>query len=144
MKLVRRDNWQTILHNYLMTRLATPFRYGAFDCCLFVCDCIHAMTGVDPAERFRGKYETRCEALELINAETGRYSIRSIALKISAEYEMERVSPMLAHRGDACLVRRTGDWSLGIVALDGQTILAVTDSGLLRLSLHKAVIAFRV
>lgn len=38
------------------------FVWGEADCCLFACDCVFTMTGIDPAAKFRGKYNSEMSA----------------------------------------------------------------------------------
>ena len=55
---MRNKNWPEKLVTYLQENLDTPFKWGTFDCCLFAANAVHAMTGKDFAEPFRGKYTT--------------------------------------------------------------------------------------
>lgn len=48
----------TSLPEFLRDSAATPFRWGASDCCLFPSDWIRARTGIDAAAPLRGRYGT--------------------------------------------------------------------------------------
>lgn len=49
----------------------TPFAWGVHDCCLWSASAVHAQTGRDPAEAFRGTYHNRTEARALIARDFG-------------------------------------------------------------------------
>jgi uncharacterized protein DUF6950 len=102
------------------------------------------MTGADVAERFRGRYRSRKEALESVKEYTGKASVRSIAETLFRKYGMCEVRVLCAQRGDAVLVRRGHDYSLGLMALDGKAIVGLAKQGLLRWPLDRAVRAWRV
>lgn len=52
----RLHDWQQRLHDCVAERMERPFAWGVQDCCLFAADCLHAVTGVDPAADLRGTY----------------------------------------------------------------------------------------
>lgn len=144
MPLTRKANWQSILQNYLLIHQDTSFQYGSFDCCLFVCDCVHAMTDVDPAAGFRGNYKSRKEACEAIRRRTGRLTVKAVVDTITAELEMPEIPVLHAQRGDVCLIKRGRDYSLGIISLSGREILAAAASGIVRLPFTSATKVYRV
>lgn len=43
-----------------------PFEWGKRDCCLFVCDCVKAMKDIDPAEKYRGLYDSELSAKKML------------------------------------------------------------------------------
>jgi hypothetical protein len=146
MQLQRYADWAERLDQFLLSVSRFRFRYGAGedsqDCALFVANAVYAMTGTDLAARFRGQYHSRKEALALAKSHTGKVTLRPFfewALR-----ELPQAPVPCAQRGDIVLVRRAGDVSLGIVSLDGRTILAVAKEGLLRLPLHLGIRAWRV
>ena len=141
--LSRKPNWQTELHNFLQSRRNAEFRYGSFDCCLFACDAILAMTGVDVAAPFRDGYGSRREAYRAIKEYAGRASVEAVTARVTAENQMPEVTPRQARRGDVILLRRPKDFSLAIVGLDG-TILAAGARGFERVPSSFAVRAWRV
>lgn len=102
------------------------------------------MTGTDIAIGFRGRYRTRKEALEAVREYTGKVSIRAIAETLFRENGLREVPVLSAQRGDAVLVKRGRDWSLGLIALDGKTIVALAKNSLLRWPLSQAVRTWRV
>lgn len=65
----RLPDWPQRLDAVIVEATAKPFRYGAFDCCLFAADAVRAMTGVDPAQSWRGCYRGLRGALQMIRRE---------------------------------------------------------------------------
>lgn len=64
--LARRPGWQDALAAAMCNAAMAPFEWGVNDCCLFTADCVAAMTGHDPAARYRGAYRTYTGAARLI------------------------------------------------------------------------------
>lgn len=67
----RRHDWMLQLAAVVSARLAAPFAWGANDCCLFAADCVHAITGQDPAADLRGTYTTELGAGRVLQAHGG-------------------------------------------------------------------------
>jgi len=82
--------------------------------------------------------------MKAVKAYCGIASVRAAALAIAREHEMQEVPIMRAQRGDMLLVKRARDFSLGLLALNGQQILAASTEGFLRLPLSLACRAWRV
>lgn len=138
----RYQDWPSRLQRYLDdAHHGVNFRYGTFDCCLFVADCIHAMTGVDPAEAYRGNYRTRRQAYDLIRERTGKASLLSIVEHMASEHGFYEVSTAYAQRGDLALV---GNSALGIVSLSGTCIMCLTKSNITRVDLKHATKIWRI
>ena len=140
----RRPDWQEVLDGFLRAHENQRFEYGTWDCCLFVCDAIAAMTGVDLATAYRGKYSTRTGALQAIGEQLGTASILAVAENSAAAHHMPEVPLLHAHRGDMVLVARGRDYSLGLVALNGREAIVTSKRGLWRLPLSRAVRAWQV
>lgn len=113
------------------------FQYGIWDCCLFACDAIQVMTGVDPAAEFRGRYDS---------AESARAlgSVRVIAEGTAARYAMPETPILHARRGDVALIRRGRGYSLGVMALDGRHVMVAGARGVLRVPRLSACRAWMV
>ena len=56
------------------------FKYGVTDCCLFVADYVHELTGVDHAAQWRGTYNTPEGAKSIIDENGGYESMFDAAL----------------------------------------------------------------
>ena len=140
----RRSDWQRVLDEFLRANQDRRFEYGHWDCCLFVCDAVAAITGVDLAAPFRGKYSNRKGALHAICEQIGAASIRAVAENAAATHHMPEVPVPRAHRGDMVLIARGRDYSLGLVALNGRDVIVASKCGLWRLPLSGAVRAWQV
>lgn len=64
--LVRFQDWEARLAVYLDRVAEEPFKWGTHDCALFAADCVRAQTGVDPAEAYRGTYNSGRGAAEAL------------------------------------------------------------------------------
>lgn len=142
--IVRFPDWPARLEKYLFASLKANFKYGSFDCALFAANCIEAMTGVDLAASLRGKYDSRTAAKRAIEARVGRGSVALIAEALAAQHEMPEIKPVYAGRGDMVLLKRSHDYSLGIVALTGTEIMIALGQGWGRVPVGEAVRAWRV
>ena len=60
--MTRKPDWQALLDAFLAEHQFDTFQYGRWDCCLFVCDAVLVMTGVDPAAAYRGTYSSRAQS----------------------------------------------------------------------------------
>jgi hypothetical protein len=101
MDIFRCQDWEERLALYLDRINEVGFAWGRHDCALFAADCVNAMTGVDPAERYRGKYDTArgaAEALRLYGAGTLLKTMKSIFWQVSVSH---------AQRGDVVMLDRT-------------------------------------
>lgn len=142
--LRRLPDWQSRLQSYLDSHRDARFQYGTFDCCLFTCDCVGAMTGHDMAEWFRGKYGTRKQALELIRERTGHTGVKAIAEYAAAECSMRSIPVLMAQRGDMVLVGTGSKAILGVVSLIGTDVMCLNKKGIVRVALEHATAAWRV
>ena len=140
----RRSEWQRVLDEFLRVIQYLPFEYGKWDWCLFVCEAIIAMTGVDLADFCRGAYSTRASALQAISEQLGTASIQVVAEKAAAAHHMPEVPVSRAHRGDMVLMARGRNYSLGLIALNGRDVIVASKRGLWRLPLSGAVRAWQV
>ena len=143
----RYSDWASRLEVFLHEQRERKFKYGEFDCCLFVCDAIRVMTGQDPGGRFRGRYGSRRQA-ELLVRELGGWG--GLAGDAAHRFEMYEVPPPQALRGDVALLgdylvrRRRWNYSLGLVSLDGRHLLAASAYGIAAAPRDLAVRCWRV
>jgi hypothetical protein len=142
--MTRRPDWQARLDSFLREHQQHPFAYGSWDCCLWVCRAISVMTDIDPARSFRNHYNSRDEALSLIEAATGTTSVRAIVERVTAELWMPEVPVLFAQRGDVLLLKRARDYSLGLVAMNGREAIVARARGLCCVPLSRALRAWRV
>jgi hypothetical protein len=143
--VTRKPDWQALLHAFLMEHRCDPFCYGLWDCCLFVCDAVCVMTGVDLAAEFRGAYSSRSEARRTILAHCGSTSVQAVVEAVTAKNGIEETPVLHAQRGDVALIKRSGrDYSLGLVALNGRDIVLASVRGLWTTPVSSAVRAWHV
>ena len=141
-KLKRYEDWPTRLHKYIIANEKELFRYGWHDCALFLCGAIKCMTGTDPAEPYRGVYSDEASAVSAIKE---KYKdLKELAEDISAKHGMQEVGKFFGQRGDAALLNTPGGWTLGVVALDGRTIIVPAKKGYERYELKEAEKVWRV
>jgi hypothetical protein len=139
----RLENWHGLLSDFLLARMHQPFVWGGQDCCLFACDAILAMTGVDVATQFRGKYTDPVEAAHLLR-QLDCYGIDEMAEWIAEAYDCREIPPAFAQRGDVALLRELERYSLGVVSLDGTEIIAPGPDALASVGLLRALRAWRI
>jgi hypothetical protein len=146
MPLKRTTHWATReLHDFFLARATQPFAWGSNDCCLFPADAIRAMTGVDLAEDFRGKYSDEASAFALIKEVTGGETVADAAAWCAQKHELpEWHLPLFAQRGDLVVVRDSGRLIAGIVGLTGRGAISVGEEGLKRLPLSAVVRAWKI
>lgn len=143
--MTRYPDWPSRLEHFLLEEKDRVFRYGIFDCALFCAGAIEAMTGVDIALAYRKRgYTTRFEALNLAQDLAGDGTVQAIARKQAQIHGMPEVPVLMAKRGDMLLLKRPRDFSLGIVALDGQHALIAARRGWGPCSLDRVCCAWRV
>jgi len=122
----RREGWEHWLAEFLFKRKDTPFKYGANDCCLFVCDAVEQMTGVDPAVDYRGKYSTKREAFDLID-----WDIEGHMGDLFKTYGMTENGINHAGRGDVALVNGPMGDALGVIDMTGERVALPAKTGLM-------------
>lgn len=143
--LIRNEQWDTShLHQFLVDRQKAPFAWGGNDCCLFAADAIQAITGVDIAADFRGKYNDEKSALAAIRSATGGSTVEDAAVYCASKAGLpELPHPLFAHRGDLVLLENEGRVVAGIIGLHGYP-LAVGEKGLMKLPLSAIRRAWRI
>lgn len=152
----RYSDWHGRLDRFLIANRMTPFEWGAWDCSLWVASAIEAMTGVDIAADFRGKYSTAAGAIKIVLSFSAEASseqlvpsdpgpawgpmLAAMASAIAMSHQMTEVKPLMAQRGDMVATSQC----LGLVALTGHQVLVVPDSGFHLVDISNIVRAWRV
>lgn len=132
-------------HDFLMARARTPFVWGEHDCALFAADGVKAITGVDIAADFRGKYADEVSALASIKAICGGTSVADAAAWCAAKHTMpEWRAPLFAQRGDLVVLEESGRMIAGLVHLNGRHVVCAGENGLHRLPITAIVRAWHV
>jgi hypothetical protein len=132
MALERKQYWDTrAYHEFLLQRASAPFVWGAHDCALFAADGIEAITGVDIAADFRGKYHDEASAAALIKQVCGGSSVADAALYCARKHGLvEWSKPLFAQRGDLVIAKQGAGMIAGLVHLNGH-IVAAGEKGLM-------------
>jgi hypothetical protein len=130
----RRPDWRPRLATFVESRR----REATTDCGLFVADAIVAMTGVDLAAPYRGRYTTTAEGVALLKAD-GFADLCDFAASRLVE-----VHPSLARAGDVVALRVSAGtgWALGLV--NGERVTVLYGTGLGTVLRDVAERAFRV
>ena len=103
---MRYTGWEKILSGFVASRQGVPFVWGQHDCCLFAADAVQAMTGIDYAAPFRGRYGTATGAARMLAPYGGIVGYVNSVLP--------SVSVAMAGRGDAVLIETETGPALGI------------------------------
>ncbi|GED45276.1 hypothetical protein HME01_11280 [Vreelandella aquamarina] len=119
----RYRDWTTQLHHVIQAASERPFSWGEFDCCLFTADCCIAICGIDPAEKYRGRYTTEIGAKRVLRNTHG-------SLEGAWDACFKRVPVAMRQRGDVVLFDSENGRCVGVVWANA--IWAVTDDGVHR------------
>jgi hypothetical protein len=137
MALPRKQHWETrAFHEFLLSRAHTPFTWGDNDCALFAADGVKAITDVDIASDFRGKYTDEVGAWAAVKTVCGGTTIEDAAAYCAQKHGLvEWTHPLMAKRGDLVVLEESGNLVSGLVHLSGRHVVVVGEKGLHRLSI---------
>jgi hypothetical protein len=152
MALKRTQHWLTReLDTYLRESLHKPFVWGQNDCCLWAAGAILAFTGVDIADDFRGKYTDEASAFALIKTVTGGTTVADAAAHCAQKHGLAEWTdktgkplPLMAKRGDLVVVSNAGNVIAGVVDQSGRYVAALSEQGIIRLSIRAIQRAWHV
>jgi hypothetical protein len=130
---MRVENWHSKLLAYIDQQERKPFAYGVNDCLLMTAGAVEAITGIDHAADYRGRYSSLAEARKLI----GKSPIKFVA-SLCEEWE----HPSQAGDGDVAAMRQGREWTFGV--FDGPHFYVQTETGLGILPRSAAHKAFKV
>ena len=115
------------MYDHIRRGASTPFLWGGCDCTTWACDWIAAQTGVDPLERWRGRYASRFGYLRhAVNA--GGVEALFSAVMVG----LPEIAPDDARCGDAGLVDTPA--GPGLALFVGHAWAAKMANGLVRFS----------
>jgi hypothetical protein len=135
----RLANWRSAFFAAIDAHRPYPFEWGEHDCALLTADCIRAVIGVDLADRFRGRYRTQTQSLELLRG----LGYRDTAA-ILAEHFLE-IHPSAAIVGDAALIPTSRRRRAAVAPVVGSELVVFSPGGPMGLvSLTEASRAFRI
>ena len=107
----RVQDWPLRLAHFIVKRERVAFAWGSQDCCLFTCDAVREMTGVDMAADFRGTYTTAIQAARVLKAHGG---VERIAERETERAGFGEVFRTLAGRGDMAMTETRHGPALGV------------------------------
>jgi hypothetical protein len=104
----RFEDWPRRLAAAIEAARGRPFCWGEHDCLLFAADVVHAITGLDPAASWRGRYDSRAAAAHHLSELGGLEAVVTGALGTPLSH------PTLAQRGDVVMVDTNEGPALGV------------------------------
>ena len=139
--MTRYEDWPQRLGAFLDNAGTHIFQPGLWDCVLFTCAGVEAITGVDHSEVWAGFYSNRDEAEELLQIR----GFQDLAEATSHTLGEPLPSPLMSQRGDVVLFMTEEGPALGIVSLTGMHIACVgIDGSVTRRPLSDALTGWRV
>ncbi|MGE4267184.1 MAG: hypothetical protein AB7F25_07095 [Deferribacterales bacterium] len=123
----RNPDWAKQLPDKIKDYMNKPFQWGTADCCVFICDCVIATTGIDPMEQHRGRYKT---AIGAAKAQKNYGSIEE-----SLDRYFDRIMPKMVQRGDVC-THKLEDGTISVAVFWAGGWWCMTDEGCRKVSLE--------
>lgn len=130
--MIRQAGWRGRLGAVISAAAARNFEVGQHDCAIFTADCVLAITGVDLAAEWRGKYQTYRQGLTLMR-DCGYQNPKAL---VAAHFDAIHPSEMVP--GDLCFMRSAGG------VFQGQVAYVLTPTGLGAIPAAQVTQAFRV
>lgn len=124
---MRKENWVTLLADFLKTHLNAPFKRGEHDCAVFVAQALEVITGDDFIREFNGKeYHSKGEAAKLLKTH-GFDDLEALATdRLGEPY----ANINFAKRGDVVSLHGEEGPALAIVDLSGRFAVTTGIEGL--------------
>jgi hypothetical protein len=107
-------DWEARLRAAIVAAETRRFRWGEFDCCLWACDVVALLRGVDLAASFRGRYDNARGAARALRTFSGG-GLDATATKIAEAHGFREIPVSLAQRGDVALIKTPQGDALAIV-----------------------------
>jgi hypothetical protein len=139
----RFEDWPSRLEAFLRAEKDRAFVWGERDCALFAADAVLALTGVDHAAAFRGRYSSARGALRALKV----YGRGTLEATVAEKLGPVVVNPRVLQRGDLAAFGAEGEFGcgLGVVDLSGRSFIALSlIAGLMSMPLAAAVCGWRV
>ena len=132
---MRIEGWEQRFHAKFTEAQGREFQWGKHDCVLFAADIVEALTGIDHAAEFRGRYRTPRGALRIVGN-----------LETFPDQYFKRIPVTRAQRGDLVFVDGDNPFggSLGVVAPGGVQIATAGENGLDLVSIRRGSAAWKV
>ncbi len=114
LKLERLPDWDRQLAKMTEKHLAEPFSWGQSDCLLAAADAVLAVTGFDPAEDIRGKYDTALGAIRLMKKRKSA-NVEEVLMKLFPQIKKK----LTAQRGDLVTINEGDQAVAGYITTQG-------------------------
>jgi hypothetical protein len=122
--LQRLPGWRSRLYASIEAHRRYPFQFGSHDCCILCADGVLAMTGVDVAAPFRGRYDDAASALRRLR-EAGYDDQVALAADNFAEVHIAQ-----ARVGDLAAVPNDESWAMALGIVTGAVITIFAPDGI--------------
>lgn len=132
----RHQDWRTNLVQYLSEISRRPFSEGQNDCALFLAGGVAAMTGVDYAATYRGRYTTIRGGLRILRKDGFNDHVEL------AKHHLKSKPVAFANAGDGAVIVVDEGHALGIV--QGAAVYVLRPAGLGLVPLTDAILALEV
>lgn len=137
--LTRLDDWRARLAAEMDRQRRVPFAWGKQDCAIgFAAGIVEALTGVDMARGFRGKYASPRGALKLLMDEGADSLTAFVAARLP------EVHPAFANVGDIGVVASDGHLGQALCMIDASGLVVMTEQGHGRRPRGDLVTAFKI
>jgi hypothetical protein len=131
----RKEGWEAALFNEVAAARHRAFEWSVFDCATWAFDVRYALTGIDTAVTWRGKYRNLAGGLRVLKR-LGHKGYADLAdAKIGP-----RVHVLSAQRGDIVLVGNPDAFGVCL----GGTVATVAEGGLVIVPRSSVTVAWRV
>lgn len=144
---IRRPGWELRLAEVLEWARHRPYQLGQHDCVTVACAAVHALTGVELWEQWRGRYATSAEALKLCVDYGGGFTPA-----FSKLFQVEPSPVGLARRGDIAELRLPIEgakhpstaYAPHLVVINGRQAAGLKDEGVYWIARERCVHAWRI
>lgn len=133
----RLEGWEERLNDALARHSTLPFSWPNSNCLHLAMDCARALTGEDPYDGTRGKYQNEAGAAKVMR----KLGFRSVTEMMQGAFEP--VPPARARRGDIGIVVQENGEPVCVVVL-GSQVIGKFQTGVHRLPRDRMVSAFKV
>jgi len=134
--MARLQGWELALVDAVEGARDRPFQWGVHDCATWAFDVRLALTGIDSADAWRGKYRTEKGATRMLRL-LGCKTVKDLADSILGD---ALPTALFAQRGD--IVLGGPEQALGVCI--GSDALFLQPSGLVALPIRNCLKAWRV
>lgn len=139
---MRLPGWERRFAELIESARDREWAWGTWDCCMFVCAAIQALTGKSCADAFAGRYRDR-DGAEAILAERG--GLLALAEEVAAKEGFAGISVTMARRGDVVLSSLLGRHTFGVCVGDSVAYVEAAKGLLLvPITSHVHVAAWRI